>query len=314
MHMDFFDRTMLAIDNGFYLEAIFREHAAIEGRLEAILGILGAPCNKYANPTERRKVNISHRINCMKRIYKSVISIGNTKLDAILGQNAVGKTTLIRTLMRELPNYQGSVKVGNSEIGDYSIRDYAKKIGVVSTASITFQNLLVADYLVTGFLNQMDPFSKPNNEYVKNAFDTLADFGKQELFNKQIDQLSSGEKQIVMIARVLLQNPEIIVFDEPTANLDVKNQLAVLNQIQRLSKRGYTIIVTTHNPGHAYSLGGKTLIMGKGKYRFGESSDIITEHTLSEYYELEATMQAVTDYQCIAFADPNSSSGIKLIF
>jgi len=79
-------------------------------------------------------------------------------------------------------------------------------------------------------------------------------------------------------------------------------------------KPQYTIIVTTHNPGHAYSLGGKTLIMGKGKYRFGESSDIITEHTLSEYYELEATMQAVADYQCIAFADPNSSSGIKLIF
>ncbi len=81
MHTDFFDRTMLAIDNGFYLEAIFREYAAIEGRLEVILGILGAPCNKNADPAERRKVNISHRIKCLKKVYISELSIGNTKLD-----------------------------------------------------------------------------------------------------------------------------------------------------------------------------------------------------------------------------------------
>ena len=132
----------------------------------------------------------------------------------ILGQNAVGKTTLIRTLMRELQNYRGSIKVGGNEISSYSIRDYAKIMGVVSTSFSTYQNLLVADYLVTGLLNQMTPFSKPSGEYVQKAFDVLSSFGKQELFNKQIDQLSSGERQIVMIARVLLQNPKIIIVDE----------------------------------------------------------------------------------------------------
>ena len=126
----------------------------------------------------------------------------------ILGQNAVGKTTLIRTLMRELQNYRGSIKVGGNEISSYSIRDYAKIMGVVSTSFSTYQNLLVADYLVTGLLNQMTPFSKPSGEYVQKAFDVLSSFGKQELFNKQIDQLSSGERQIVMIARVLLQKPQ----------------------------------------------------------------------------------------------------------
>lgn len=84
----------------------------------------------------------------------------------ILGQNAVGKTTLIRTLMRELQSYRGSIKVGGKEISSYSIRDYAKIMGVVSTSFNTYQNLMVADYLVTGFLNRMTPFSKPNNEYV----------------------------------------------------------------------------------------------------------------------------------------------------
>lgn len=232
----------------------------------------------------------------------------------ILGQNAVGKTTLIRTLMRELQNYRGSVKVCGKEISSYSIRDYAKIMGVVSTSFNTYQNLLVADYLVTGFLNQMTPFSKPNSEYVQKAYEVLSSFGKQDLFNKQIDRLSSGERQIVMIARVLLQNPEIIIVDEPTANLDVKNQIAVLNQIQNLASRGYTVLVTTQNPGHAYSMGGKTLMMGKGKYCFGSTCEVITEQTLSEYYELDVTMQSAEDFRCIVFQNLENQNGVKLVF
>lgn len=232
----------------------------------------------------------------------------------ILGQNAVGKTTLIRTLMRELQNYRGSVKVCGKEISSYSIRDYAKIMGVVSTSFSTYQNLLVADYLMTGFLNQMTPFSKPNAEYVRKAYDALSSFGKQDLFNKQIDQLSSGERQIVMIARVLLQDPEIIIVDEPTANLDVKNQIAVLNQIQNLSSQGYTVLVTTHNPGHAYSMGGKTLMMGKGKYCFGDTCKVITEQTLSEYYELDVTMQSAKDFQCMVFQNFENQNGVKIVF
>ena len=232
----------------------------------------------------------------------------------ILGQNAVGKTTLIRTLMRELPDYKGSIKVDGNDITSYSIRDYAKKVGVVSTSYKTFQNLLVADYLVTGFINQMTPFSKPSSTLFDSAYEVLGSFGKHDLFNKQIDQLSSGERQIVMIARVLLQNPEIIIVDEPTANLDVKNQIAVLNQIKRLSKNGYTVLVTTHNPGHAYTMGGKTLIMGKGKYRFGDTYEVITEQTLIEYYELDVTMRQVDNSQCMVFRNCNDPNGVQLIF
>ena len=232
----------------------------------------------------------------------------------ILGQNAVGKTTLIRTLMRELQNYEGSIKVGGNEISSYSVRDYAKMMGVVSTSFGTYQNLLVADYLVTGFLNQMTPFSKPNGEYVQKAYDVLSSFGKQDLFNKQIDQLSSGERQLVMIARVLLQDPEIIIVDEPTANLDVKNQIAVLNQIQKLADQGYTVLITTHNPGHAYSMGGKTLMMGKGKYCYGDTADVITARNLSEYYDLDVTMHPANGFQYMVFQNANDIDGVKLVF
>lgn len=80
MHTDFFDRTALAIENGFYLEAMFREYAAIEGRLEVLLGVLGAPCNKHLPSKQRKDIKISHRITCLSEYYNNATEIGNTKL------------------------------------------------------------------------------------------------------------------------------------------------------------------------------------------------------------------------------------------
>ena len=80
MHTDFFDRTAMAIEHGFYLEAMFREYAAIEGRLEILLGVLGAPCNKELHFKQRKDMKISHRIKCLTQYYKREKNIGNTKL------------------------------------------------------------------------------------------------------------------------------------------------------------------------------------------------------------------------------------------
>lgn len=82
MHTDFFDAVDKAIENGFYLEAIFREYAAIESRLEVLLGVLGSPCGKKVlTDNQRKDVMVSHRVSCVERIYKSNYDIGNAKLD-----------------------------------------------------------------------------------------------------------------------------------------------------------------------------------------------------------------------------------------
>ena len=81
MHIDFFEKTKAAIEGGFYLEAIFREYAAIEARLEVLLGIFGAPCNKNAKDEDRRKVNVSQRVECMKRMLKAGKPIPSFGLD-----------------------------------------------------------------------------------------------------------------------------------------------------------------------------------------------------------------------------------------
>ena len=102
----------------------------------------------------------------------------------VLGQNAVGKTTLIRCLVRELSDYSGQILIHDKEIRSYSIKAFSKMVGVVSASFNTYQNLLVADYLVTGFLNQTGFFTRPTKDMVERAFLVLERFGKQDLFNK----------------------------------------------------------------------------------------------------------------------------------
>ena len=80
MHKDFFDRCKFAIENKFYMEAILMEYAAIESRLEVMLGVLGLPCNKFIDNSQRKSINISHRVNCVNYLRKNSIVFDNTKL------------------------------------------------------------------------------------------------------------------------------------------------------------------------------------------------------------------------------------------
>ena len=239
-------------------------------------------------------------------------SLNKGEILNILGQNAVGKTTLIRCLVRELPDYSGQIMIHNKEIRSYSIKEYSKTVGVVSASFNAYQNLLVADYLVTGFLNQTSLLARPTSTMIEKAFSALERFGKQDLFTKNVNQLSSGEKQLVMISRIILQNPALIIVDEPTANLDVKNQIAVLEQIHELSELGYTVITTTHNPGHALCLGGKTLLMGAGKYMYGDTQRIINAQNLEEYYDLHTIMFEESGIKSIVFSRVKDKS-IQLV-
>ena len=109
--------------------------------------------------------------------------------------------------------------------------------------------------------------------------------------------------QIVKIGRAILQDPKIIIFDEPTSNLDIKNQLLVLNQIADLSERGYTVITTTHNPGQAIELDGYTLMLHDEGHYFGMTKDIIDERNLNEIYDLNVFTEHVSDRKITVFND-----------
>ena len=112
------------------------------------------------------------------------------------------------------------------------------------------------------------------------------------LQHKAFTELSGGEQQLVMISRVLTQEPDLILLDEPTNHLDYGNQYRTISMVRELSNEGYTVLMTTHNPDHAIMLNGKVAILDKkGVLSVGTAADEITAETLTQLYGLTVGME-----------------------
>lgn len=209
----------------------------------------------------------------------------------ILGKNGVGKTTFLRCLTGELSSYTGNIYIDQKEVRNFSISELSQKIALVASNSSCYQNLTVADFLVTGFANRLASLQSPNKKHYMHALDILDSLGQASLFIRHTGELSSGEMQMVKIARAILQEPSVIVFDEPTSNLDVKNQLLILEQISALAQRGFTVITTTHNPGQTLELGGTVLLLTGDRQIYGPVDIILTEGNLREVYDLNVAIE-----------------------
>ncbi len=124
----------------------------------------------------------------------------------------------------------------------------------------------------------------------------MTSLGISHLANKRYTEISGGERQLVLIARTLCQEPDVILLDEPTSHLDLKNQAIVLRTVKRLSEEGLTIIITTHFPNHAWLFTGKTVLMNEGKFiALGPASEVMTEENLSMVYGIRVRVISAGD-------------------
>ena len=129
----------------------------------------------------------------------------------------------------------------------------------------------------------------PGKKEYERAYELLKDMGLEEFADRSCNSLSGGQLQMVLIARALIKNPDILIMDEPESNLDMKNQLKVLEIMKRIAKeRQVTVIINTHYPEHALRYTDKTLILGKDSFVFDESSKAITEENIYKYFKVNA--------------------------
>ena len=206
---------------------------------------------------------------------------------SIIGLNGAGKTTLLRCISQRYRTYTGSIKYKNKDLRDLTIKERAKIIGFASLNEAVDSDISVVDYLCMGLATQIAYYSAPGVKQYEYAYEICEKYGYGHLAERNMRTLSQGESQIVTILRVLMQNPEVIIFDEPTAALDLKNQKLLLDVIKRLSDDGKIIIQVTHNPDHLFLLGGKALVLSRGSYLLGAVDDILTEAVLSKLYETD---------------------------
>lgn len=212
-------------------------------------------------------------------------SIESGDIICLLGPNGVGKTTLFKGLLGLVDVRSGKVLVDGEDIKRWSNRRLAQTIAYVPQAHTPPFAFSVLDVVIMGRNAHMGSFSKPSREDVKIAEETLEKLGITYLRDSIYTEVSGGERQMVLIARALAQQPAFLIMDEPTANLDYGNQVRVLSQIKELAASGLGIIMTSHSPDHAFLCSTKVALFLKDRtLLIGSPLEIVTEENLRQAY------------------------------
>lgn len=216
----------------------------------------------------------------------------------VLGTNGVGKTTLFKTILGTIPLLSGEIKVEGQNIKSLSKSRIAHKIGYVPQNHIPLFPYTVQQIVVMGRVSHLPLFAVPSTKDLEIAENALAVLGIAHLSEEVYSEISGGERQLVLIARALCQQAEYLIMDEPTANLDMRNQILVLRQVKRLAQAGIGVILTTHHPNHAFLCADSVIVIkNKNSYLIGKPEDIITQPLLEEMYGIDISLTKVRNHQ-----------------
>ena len=205
----------------------------------------------------------------------------------LVGPNGGGKTTLLRTLLGLLKPLAGRIELQGIAVPDRSKLDLARTVAYVPQLTPPAFAFSVTELVSMGRRARLGIFGQPGKIDRAIVNDCLDWLGITHLARRQVHQLSGGERQLVMIARALTQQPELLVMDEPTASLDFGNQARVLATLQRLKSSGKTLIFSSHHPEQAARVADRALLLQRGSWELTEPQCLLNTSRLARLYEVD---------------------------
>jgi iron complex transport system ATP-binding protein len=212
--------------------------------------------------------------------------VSGRELVAVAGPNGSGKTTLVRALSGLIQPERGTVRVQGRALMDWGRAELARVLGVVPQREEIAFPLRVEEAVMLGRYARLGPLAAPraaDRAAVRSALDRC---DAAPLAGRSIDTLSGGEWQRVRLARALAQEPAVLVLDEPTASLDVRHEMELLELIRRLVDQGLAGLVITHELNLAARYADRILLLSEGRVvAEGPPRDVLVEATLSRVFE-----------------------------
>jgi iron complex transport system ATP-binding protein len=212
--------------------------------------------------------------------------VAGSDLVAVVGPNGSGKTTLVRALLGLVPLERGRVLVNGRPVGEWPRRELAQIVGVVGQQEEAVYRLNVAQTVMLGRYARLGPLAAPrpiDRDAVRAALERC---DIAALADRSVDSLSGGEWKRVRIARALAQEPRALVLDEPTASLDVRHEMELLELVRELANSGLAALVITHHLNLAARFADRIILLDRGRVVVeGKPGEVLDETTLSRVFE-----------------------------
>lgn len=235
-------------------------------------------------------MNISIKKLSINYTKKNVLNNINLDLDCdfigIIGANGVGKSTLLKALSQSIKPSEGDIYFDDINLQSYKKEQLAKIRAFVSAEeNINNEMITVEQYISYGrspYQNWMGTITKLDQDIILRA---IKETEITNLIEKNINQLSSGEKQRVQIARALVQQPKLLLLDEPTSHLDIKFQIEIMKLLRKISLSGVKVITILHDLNLACSFCNKLILLDDGQVLdYGKPQDIINSKNLEKIF------------------------------
>jgi iron complex transport system ATP-binding protein len=230
-----------------------------------------------------RDLTIGYRDRVVGRALDVALAEGEVL--SLLGPNGGGKTTLLKTLLGILAPRAGAVTIGGRSLAAIPLRERARLIAYVPQLHVPSFAFTVESVVLMGRSAYGNLFSAPSAQDRTVTARVLDQFGIAHLAARPYTMISGGERQLVLLARALAQEPRYVVLDEPTASLDFGNQGKVMGEIRALAAAGHGVLFTTHDPNHALRVADRAYLLREGEcVAEGPVGAVLTRETLEALY------------------------------
>ncbi len=230
------------------------------------------------------------------------LELKENSINVILGLNGSGKTTLLKLLAGLLKPNSGDIFYGDNNLKNIKIKQKSKIFSYVPQHAVLSADIKISDYLSFGLVNNLAFYQTPSKEMLEKVNKIAEDLKITNLLNKNLGEISGGEKQKVLIAAALIQDTPVIILDEPISALDLKNQNMVLSLLKEISKIGKTILLSVHNPNHALFLDANVILIKQGEVvKSGCAKSIVKIEILKEIYGASLCKSSELEYEEISF-------------
>jgi len=220
------------------------------------------------------------------------MDVPDGSLYTVLGPNGSGKSTLMKVLLGVLPAAAGAALVDERPTGAWSRRELARAVGVVPQAETIAFPLKVREMVAMGRYPHLGPLGGEGDADRAAIAGALEACDVTDLAERDVTTLSGGELQRVRIARALAQEPRALVLDEPTASLDIRHEMAILELLRASAEAGMTVLVVTHGLDLAARFADRMLLLSRGTVAAeGVPADVMRSDVLEAVYRWPIAVQ-----------------------